>query len=114
MSVVPLAQEWMAAAAGSEEGDRWDAVRNASRRMAKLSRAMTGRVGEGAEDGGEAGGALDNGAGGVAGDMEETNEGLEEANEGGGRGEGLGREGEAKSQKGWGWCAREGHGWKNQ
>ena len=75
---------------------------------------MTGRAGEGSESGGGVGGAQVNGAGGVAGREEETNERLEDANEEGGRAEGLGRDGRAKSQKGWGWCALEGHGWKNQ
>ena len=50
MSVVPRAQEWMAAATGSEVGARWDAVRSASRRRAKLSRGIVGMDDAGDED----------------------------------------------------------------
>ena len=114
MSVVPLAQEWMAAATGLEEGNCWEAVRNASRRKAELSRLMIGRAGKGSEGGSRSGGAQESGAGGVAGREEETNEGLGRAIAEGDRAEGFGRDGDAKSQKGWGWCALEGHGWKNQ
>ena len=90
MSVVPLAQEWMAAATGLEEGNCWEAVRNASRRKAKLSRLMIGRAGKGSEGGSGSGGAQESGAGGVAGREEETNEGLGRAIAEGDRAEGLG------------------------
>ena len=112
VSVVPLAQEWMAAAMGSAEGERWAAERRVSRRRAKLFAGMEGMAEDEEEDSGGGEGKV------IGGTIDRRVTGTEGGREGGGGGEGRapggGTPNGAESQKGRGGVARAGQGCRNQ